>query len=524
MDNTVKYTPPTAGEARLVVIEKDVLFTAVLAAENHIGRVSSSFQPDIPLNSPIASRRHGVISLKTDGYYYTDCGSTNGTYVNGRCCRSDESGIFSVKLQDYDIIRITSDQDAFLPDSVLMIFRAHGQQGEEWRELVPSRNAYEIGIGRSRDHNIALADAAVSRNHASFFRSNGNWAVIDHGSTNGVYVNNARISAPVYVFPHDCIRIAGNIFVLCDNKFWYSYVKETDRPLPVQSEPPLRPPTSERIAQRDSAGGLQIRIIEKSVWQQFKKLTILQDINVNISRGEMVLILGGSGAGKTTFLNAVMGYEKAEGSVVHNDIDIYNEYDKMKYDIGYVPQQDLLRQSDTVYNTLKNAAEMKMPKRTAARDKEARIEAVLEMLGLSRESGSLVKKLSGGQRKRLSIAVEFIANPSLFFLDEPDSGLDGIMAKSLMASLRRIADENKIVMVITHAPDRVAGLFDKVIVLAKSITDNCGHLAFYGSPREAYVFFETDSMEGIVKRINRADEGGEGLSDHFINKYNDYIG
>ena len=146
-----------------------------------------------------------------------------------------------------------------------------------------------------------------------------------------------------------------------------------------------------------------------------------------------------------------------------------NEYDKMKYDIGYVPQQDLLRPSDTVYNTLKNAAEMKMPKRTTPDEKEERIMTVLELLGLSRESESLVKKLSGGQRKRLSIAVEFIANPSLFFLDEPDSGLDGIMARSLMHSLRKIADENKIVMVITHAPDRAAELFDKVIVLAKNI-------------------------------------------------------
>ena len=119
----------------------------------------------------------------------------------------------------------------------------------------------------------------------------------------------------------------------------------------------------------------------------------------------------------------------------------------------------------------------------------------------------------------MCIAVEFIANPGLFFLDEPDSGLDGIMARELMKNLRTIADSGKIVMVITHGPDRAPEMFDKVIVLAKSTVDNCGHLAFLGSVQEAYRFFRTDSLEGVVKRVNRKDEGGEGLSDYYIEKF-----
>ena len=164
----------------------------------------------------------------------------------------------------------------------------------------------------------------------------------------------------------------------------------------------------------------------------------------------MVLILGGSGAGKTTFINAVMGYEKAKGTIKEGDRDIYRNYNQMKYEIGFVPQQDLLREDDTVYDTLDNAAEMKLPVSLDKDSRKARIEQVLELMGLEREKDSLVEKLSGGQRRRLSIAVEFIADPSLFFLDEPDSGLDGIMARTLMENLRRIADENKIVIVITH--------------------------------------------------------------------------
>ena len=162
---------------------------------------------------------------------------------------------------------------------------------------------------------------------------------------------------------------------------------------------------------------------------------------------------------------------------------------------------------------------MKMPSNTTEEERAARIEKVLELLGLQREKHSLVKKLSGGQKKRLSIAIEFISDPSLFFLDEPDSGLDGIMATSLMSNLRAIANEGKIVMVITHAPDRVAHLFDKVLVLAKHTKTNSGHMAYFGPIPEAKKFFETDSLEGVVKRINRPDEGGDGLSDHYIEKY-----
>ena len=120
--------------------------------------------------------------------------------------------------------------------------------------------------------------------------------------------------------------------------------------------------------------------------------------------------------------------------------------------------------------------------------------------------------------------MEYIGNPSLFFLDEPDSGLDGSMASGLMQNLRMIADEGKIVMVISHYPDRTPELFNKIIVLAKDTRDNCGHLVFFGSPNEAKQFLETDTIEAIVKRINRPDEDGEGMGDYFIEKFRNYRG
>ena len=145
---------------------------------------------------------------------------------------------------------------------------------------------------------------------------------------------------------------------------------------------------------------------------------------------------------------------------------------------------------------------------------------MLEEFGLAAISSSLVEKLSGGQRKRLSIAMEFISDPSLFILDEPDSGLDGVVARGLFEKLRSIADSGKIVIVITHTPDRVIDLFDDVIVLAKDAS-RTGRLAYYGPVKEAYEFFGKDSMEDILLSINQTDEGGEGRGDEFVEKYAD---
>ena len=142
----------------------------------------------------------------------------------------------------------------------------------------------------------------------------------------------------------------------------------------------------------------------------------------------------------------------------------------------------------------------------------------MDIFGLTPVAGSLVEKLSGGQRKRLSISMEFISNPSLFILDEPDSGLDGVMARELFQQLRRIADNGKIVIVITHTPDRVIDLFDDVIVLAKD-SARTGRLAFYGTIEEARAFFGREKMEEIVKCVNQKEEGGDGLADEFVLKY-----
>ncbi|MBP3241459.1 MAG: ABC transporter ATP-binding protein [Oribacterium sp.] len=315
----------------------------------------------------------------------------------------------------------------------------------------------------------------------------------DTNTKRGVYVNQNKIDGYKLLKLYDIINIGNTHFVFYGD--YIAYNLETFRD-----------------------NDLEIHIKERSVRGFFKRQILLKDINLRIEPGNMVLILGGSGAGKTTFINAVTGYEKANAAIRQGDVDVYDDYEKMKYRIGMVPQQDLLRGDDTVIMTLSNAAEMRMPTTSDLNERKERVNELLRLFGLENVRNELVDKLSGGQRKRLSIATEFVANPSIFILDEPDSGLDGVMARDLMKQLRNIADQNKIVMVITHTPDRVIDMFDKVIVLAKD-SNQTGQLAFYGTVDEAKKFFNRKTMEDIILTVNSEGEGGEGQADIYIRKF-----
>ena len=264
--------------------------------------------------------------------------------------------------------------------------------------------------------------------------------------------------------------------------------------------------------------GLSVNLRERTAIEFFEKKYLLRNVHLSIAPGRMVLLLGGSGAGKTVFLDAVSGYEKADAEILLAGGNMYKQYKSMQYQVGYAPQKDTMRVKDTVYNTLMDAAALRLPKETSAEDRKKRVEEVMEIFGLTPTRTHLIEKLSGGQRKRVSIAMELISNPSLFILDEPDSGLDGVMARELMKELRRIADQGKIVIVITHTPDRVIDLFDDVIVLAKD-RSRVGRLAFFGTIGEARTFFGKESMEDVVRTVNPKSVGGEERADEFITKF-----
>ncbi len=507
MADTILYEAVPSREATLHLFDETGLIRSVpLRGRMSVGRNTAQNQCDIPLNLSFVSRRHGEFLQSGERYFYTDLGSTNGTRINGKKCSRD--GVSRVELHDGDVLSFGYLEDKNALDRRIVGLFTQTETPFCWQKLSLTEDVAELQIGRGVSEGIAMTDAAVSEKHASFFRSGDGWAVIDHNSTNGVSLNGKRLEYPQYLSPFDVVRIADAYFLFFGGWLIYSAGRRVEESEEESREQPARNKQ------------LCIHIVRRSAFQHFKKLLLLQDIDVTVNDGEMVLILGGSGAGKTTFINAVMGYEKAKGKITYGGADIYEEYERMKYEIGFVPQQDLLRGSDTVYDTLANAAEMKLPRGMSDEKREERIREVLEDLGLTPEKNSLVSKLSGGQRKRLSIAVEYISDPSLFFLDEPDSGLDDIIGEGLMENLRGIADKGKIVMIITHSPERARRFLDKVIVLAKSSEDHSGHLAFFGSVQEAFDFFETDTFRGIIKRINRKDENGEGLADYYIEKYN----
>lgn len=269
----------------------------------------------------------------------------------------------------------------------------------------------------------------------------------------------------------------------------------------------------------DMGEGLTVNLNKREVAEGlFHRKQLLRDIHMNIKPGRLVMLLGGSGAGKTTYVNAINGYEKADAKVMLNGRDVYKEYSKMQFECGFVPQSDLMRGKDTVLHTLMDYATMRLPSDFTLKDRRDRVEEALKLFGLGPIRNSMVSQLSGGQRKRLSIAMEFLSNPSLLILDEPDSGVDGVMAKELFKQMRKVADTGRIVIAITHTPDRVIDMFDDVIILAKD-SDRTGRLAFYGTVDECRKFFGKERMEEIVKCINRPEEGGDGRADEFIIKY-----
>lgn len=464
-----------------------------LERETVIGRHRSfrfRKEDQIKLPDRLLAHTQGRLLHYLGEWHYQNLTASNDTRVNGVLLPKGEDRV----LKNGDIIRLQKGREQLI---LIFLLRFAGELVWKRLPLRKEQSVYHIYSHAGRNLPAAAADPqALSEHHALIRYAYGHWQVEDVQTERGVYVNQKRIDGVMVLSQNDVINIGDTVFFFAEDYLGYNHTS---------------------FRRHD----LQIHIEKRSVGSFLKKRLLLKDIRLRIEPGSMVLVLGGSGAGKTTFINAVTGYEKANAEIRQGDLDVYEDYSRLKYEIGMVPQQELLRGDDTVIMTLSNAAEMRMPENTSAAERKQRVQEVLALFGLTPVQEERVDKLSGGQRKRLSIGVEFVSDPSLFVLDEPDSGLDGVMARDLMGQLRRIADQKKIVMVITHTPDRVIDLFDKVIVLAKN-REHTGQLAFYGSIPEARQFFGRDTMEDIILAINPENEGGEGLADHYIEAFRCY--
>jgi ABC-type multidrug transport system ATPase subunit len=405
---------------------------------------------DVVITAPIVSGHHARLERQPDGYRIVDLNSRNGLLANGQRVQQKT-------LRDGDAVSVLGQvwvqyrrRAGFAPADQPL-----APEQSVIRQLDPTRQN-QITIGRSADNDIHLDDPRVSRRHALVERLGSRFRLRDLGSDNGTFVNGEPAKGTVWLKPGDQIHIA---------KFRLVFAQDG-------------------LQQLDLPYGLRLDALHLQKWVS-KDKNILQDISLSILPREFVALVGVSGAGKSTLLDALNGFRPAgHGRVLVNGQDLYQNYDAFRSELGYVPQDDIMHRELTVQQALDYAAKLRMPGDTTEAERQRRVAEVMRELGLAERKDLPIIKLSGGQRKRVSIGIELLTKPGLFFLDEATSGLDPGTEAELMRLLRQLADDGRTIVLITHATKNVM-MCDKVIFLAKG-----GHLAFFGPPEEALAFFE----------------------------------
>ncbi|MFD9220950.1 FHA domain-containing protein [Streptomyces sp. NPDC060064] len=313
-------------------------------------------------------------------------------------------------------------------------------------------------IGRALENELVVSDLQVSRNHAEFVATpDGRFEIRDLGSHNGTYVNGQPIakSGTVLIGPNDIVGVGHSTFRL----------------------------VGDRLEEFVDTGEVSFSARHLTVTVDGGK-QILRDVSFGVPEKSLIGVIGPSGSGKSTLLKALTGYRPAnQGDVLYDNRSLYKQFAELRQRIGLVPQDDILHKELTVRKALKYAAKLRFPGDTAEAEREARIDEVLRELKLDIHKEKKVTSLSGGQRKRVSVALELLTKPSLIFLDEPTSGLDPGMDRDVMQLLRGLADDGRTVLVVTHSVAELA-LCDKLLVMAPG-----GSVAYFGPPEEALNFF-----------------------------------
>ena len=320
-------------------------------------------------------------------------------------------------------------------------------------------------IGRAPDNSLVLDDPLVSKHHARVDITDQGLILTDLGSTNGIYMAGQRVPS---------VQVTQPVVVGMGSTF-------------VSISP-------DGLCEVQVSGGLSGELVGKDLTFKVNngQLTLLDGISFSLPGNELLAVVGPSGAGKSTLLKALTGEQKAqEGQVLFDGLDVYEHYPVMRNKIGVVPQNDVVHAALTVRQTLEYAAELRFAKDVSKVERKRRIAEVLEDLDLTEHVDKRVKKLSGGQRKRVSTAIELLTRPSLLFLDEPTSGLDPQLDRDVMDLLASLAhgtrpgDTGRTVVVVTHNENHIDRA-DKVLILAAG-----GRPVYYGSPREVLPYFRT---------------------------------
>jgi ABC-type multidrug transport system ATPase subunit len=411
---------------------------------------------DVQISDSLVSGRHARLERQGAAYRIVDLGSTNGLVFSGQ-------KVPQHLLSDCDVVyigqRIAIQYRAyagFLPAEARKRVDMPSTQFLDMRAL--PKEGRRITIGRHSSNVLVLSHPRVSRYHAVIEQFGARFRLRDLNSDNGTFVNGKRVEKEAWIQEGDELSIAS-----------YRLVFQEDG-----------------ISHFDEAGNIRLDAMRIEKWYS-KTANILKNVSISIYPKEFVALVGASGAGKSTLMNALTGFNPANGPksrVLVNGKNLYTHMDEYRSEMGYVPQEDIIHRELTVYRALDYAAQLRMPADTSKQERHQRIMEVLGELGLERQKNNLMTALSGGQRKRVSIGVELLTKPGLFFLDEATSGLDPGTETEMMELLRGLADGGRTVILVTHATKNVM-MCDQVVFLAKG-----GYLAFFGPPNEALDYFE----------------------------------
>jgi ABC-type multidrug transport system ATPase subunit len=331
----------------------------------------------------------------------------------------------------------------------------------------PAKPPGSATIGRANDNDIVIQDVLASRHHAFLLQSPLGTEIRDAHSVNGTFVNGVRVGSAV-LNEGDVVTI-GNIDLVLTNG---NLIRRTE------------------AATR--TGGLEVN----GVHFKIDGKELLDNISLTARPGTLTAIIGGSGAGKTTLSRLIAGYTRpSAGSVTFEGHNIHAEYATMRSRIGMVPQDDVVHRQLTVNQALGYAAELRLPPDTSKQERAQVVAQVLEELDLTKHADTRVDKLSGGQRKRASVALELLTQPSLLLLDEPTSGLDPALDRQVMLMLRQLADAGRVVLVVTHSVSYL-DVCDQILLIAPG-----GKTAFDGPPGQVGAALGTTNWADIFANV-----------------------
>jgi ABC transport system ATP-binding/permease protein len=323
----------------------------------------------------------------------------------------------------------------------------------------------ELTIGRDASCDLPLDNLLISRRHTRIYRSGNDFAVEDLRSTNGTYHNNRRLTGPGVLRVGDALSI-GPYRLTYDGRGLVWNRSDAGAPIDIRN-------VSMQVTDRETG----------------KAKMLLNDVSLSIGPSHFVCLLGTSGAGKSTFLSTVSGRRPATGgTVLLGGENLYWNFDALKATIGFVPQDVIFHESLPLIEALRYSSRLRLSRDISSEELEANISRVLDTVGLTAVRGAIIKNLSGGQKKRVSIAMELLVQPRVLFLDEVTSGLDPRTEKQMMQLFRQLADTGITVICITHYANS-AEICDQIVYLNK------GLLTFCGNPEQYKEYFGVDRIE-----------------------------